>query len=137
MTQQSDGHTPTPWVAEPNAYGTWFIYRSEPTETAPTGFKYRELVCGGDGYRTLTEENADFIVEAVNNHARLTARVEELEMALERAREAIASLPPYALGEATVEHSDGGGVEYEYPLRDELLAEIDAALTPRSSVEGK
>ena len=72
-------HTPTPWVAEQNAYGTWFIYRAEQTETAPTGLKYRQLVCGGDGYRTLSAVNAAFIVDAVNNYASLKARIQELE----------------------------------------------------------
>lgn len=84
-----DERTPTPWVAEPNAYGTWFIYRAKTTETAPTGMKYRQLVNGGDGYRTLTSANAAFIVEAVNNYESLRAQLAIKTKALEKARECL------------------------------------------------
>jgi hypothetical protein len=56
--------------------------------------------------------------------------------ALRRAREAIASLPEDALGMAQIGF---GGPEDVYPIRDELLSEIDAALasTPTVADDGK
>jgi hypothetical protein len=57
-------------------------------------------------------------------------RIEQLRKALETAREAIASLPEDVLG--MVNLPDGWtGKPLIYPIRDELLASIDAALTEK------
>lgn len=52
-----------PWSVEANAYGTIFVYGSK-TYGTPSGFRYRELICGGDSYKTLTPDNAALIAAA-------------------------------------------------------------------------
>ena len=71
------------------------------------------------------QEYANLIVTAVNTYP----AVAELVKALEDSRAAIASLQEYALGGAEVEHTDGSGPAYQYPIRDELLSNINSALT--------
>lgn len=48
--------------------------------------------------------------------------------ALADSRKAIASLEPYTLGGVDVTDTQTGDVTGQYPIRDELLAKIDAAL---------
>lgn len=60
----------------------------------------------------------------------LHKEVERLTDAASRARDAIASLPEDALGMAQIAFGTPG-VDV-YPIRDELLAEIDTALRARS-----
>jgi hypothetical protein len=55
---------------------------------------------------------------------------QRLRSALEKAREAIASLPQDGLGMAQIAF---GGPDDIYPIRDELLLEIDAALKDQSA----
>jgi hypothetical protein len=55
---------------------------------------------------------------------------QRLRSALEKAREAIANLPQDGLGMAQIAF---GGPDDIYPIRDELLSEIDAALKEQSA----
>lgn len=57
------------------------------------------------------------------------ARLEHLKRALIDVREAIASLDEDVLGFVRQHPSADGDSGYEYPIRDELLATIDRALT--------
>jgi hypothetical protein len=69
---------------------------------------------------------------------RAAAQATRMREVLQAARNAIASLDQYALGGSVVECTDGSGVEYQYPIRDELLSHIDAALAaqpPAAPVE--
>jgi hypothetical protein len=55
---------------------------------------------------------------------------QRLRSALEKAREAIANLPQDGLGMAQIAF---GGPDDIYPIRDELLSEIDATLKEQSA----
>lgn len=55
-----------------------------------------------------------------------TKRIEVLESALRETRKAIGSVPADTFGEATVQDNSE---QYKYPLQDELLYNIDAALS--------
>ncbi|MDB5584840.1 MAG: hypothetical protein JWR80_10016 [Bradyrhizobium sp.] len=93
QSQPSSGHTPTPWTYRPREHDDWGWIRDADGNLAATARdgrvwsehfdKYRDA--GTDPY----EPNAAFIVEAVNSHAALKSRIEELEAALRK----IASLP--------------------------------------------
>jgi hypothetical protein len=65
--------------------------------------------------------------EATAN-ARLIAAAPELFEALSDSRAAIASLAEDTFGEVILEYDDNGYPVCGYPVRDELLAKIDAAL---------
>ena len=67
--------------------------------------------------------------EANEANARLIAAAPELYERLKEARDAIASLPEYALGGENIVHPHDGVVVGHYPIRDELLSNIDAALS--------
>lgn len=62
-------------------------------------------------------------------NARLIAAAPELYERLNEARDAIASLPEYALGGESIYSSHTGEIVGDYPIRDELLHHIDAALS--------
>lgn len=62
-------------------------------------------------------------------NARLIAAAPELYERLKEARDAIASLPEYALGGEDILHPHDGEVLGHYPIRDELLSNINAALS--------
>lgn len=100
-------HTPTPWKFVP-----WHVEEGPSAFRAPAGHLVGNAASDAD---------AEYIVKAVNSHSGLVS-------ALRHARAAIATLEEYALGGAVVEHTDGSGPAYQYPIRDELLAKIDAAL---------
>ena len=59
--------------------------------------------------------------------------IERLRPALESAQRAIAALPKEALGYGDLSDFHTGEITGQYPLQDELLAEIAAALTPDQS----
>lgn len=85
--QPSSKHTPTPWIIEPVA--SWSIK----TNARAIIDKDRFAVAWAPAWDVAdadsiaapeeAEANASLIVEAVNNHDRLTKRVEELEAALQ------------------------------------------------------
>ena len=52
------------------------------------------------------------------------------------ARDAIASLPEYALGDENIVRSQDGDIVGHYPIRDELLHHINAAIS-RATGEGQ
>lgn len=60
-----------PWEASKNAYGVWFVHGGKTLSNGIT--VYRDLICGGNGINTLSEENAMRIVRAVNCHDELLA----------------------------------------------------------------
>lgn len=62
-------------------------------------------------------------------NARLIASAPELYERLKEARDAIASLPEYALGGESIYSSHTGEIVGDYPIRDKLLHHIDAALS--------
>lgn len=58
-------HTPGPWTARTNSFGTQFIYGPDSTKKiSPMGVEYNALICGGDHPGTLTEANARLIAVA-------------------------------------------------------------------------
>ena len=70
-------------------------------------------------------------VQAFARHRTRPSSTEaRLRTALQHTREAIASLPEYALGEGEID--TGFSVE-RYPLRDELLSNIDRALATKEA----
>jgi len=71
-----------------------------------------------------TQHAADCLAAA----ERISSRDDGLREALTKARVAIASLDEGALGNVMVPATGDGGNGYAYPIRDELLAELDAAL---------
>ena len=64
--------------------------------------------------------------------AKLREVNDELREALMEARKAIATLDEDSLGFAMVPATNEGGNGYAYPIRDELLAQIDAALNKQA-----
>jgi hypothetical protein len=115
----AEAPTPTPWRE-------WDVMRSDGKDEYPEPHVGDIRLVGSNGicigvtfggYASLPECNANaaFIVKAVNAHA-------DLVKALDDARSAIASLPEDALGMA---NDDAG----QWPIRDELLSNIDAALS--------
>jgi hypothetical protein len=70
--QPSSGHTPTPWVILPDENGnpTYIVGPQQDHAIAECDF----------GYGIEDDANAALIVEAVNSHATLKARVAELEL---------------------------------------------------------
>lgn len=143
MTQQSDGHTPTPWRF--GNTGSDIIMILGGPSSAYVCTVQIEQYGGGFIARAMEPErraNAAFIVEAVNNHARLTARVEELEKALERSMVAIDDwlncyasdlCDPVRVEEAEARIGEYGTLSYIANVQEQNRR----ALTPRSSVEGK
>ena len=95
-----------------------------------SGFVYCE--CGGemrargDGNNIYDDDQA---ITAWNTRAADPERKRLVE-ALERARKAIASLPEDALGMVRMHPASDGDDGYSYPIRDELLHDIDNALGP-------
>lgn len=78
------GHTPTPWRVTRDERGE--IIRA----VDDTGRPIASMWLNGDD----AEANAAFIVEAVNSHAALKARIEALEAALEPFAEIAKELEP-------------------------------------------
>lgn len=52
--------TGSPWFAESNAYGVWFVSGGD-QKTSPMGVPYHDLICGGNDHDTLTADDAAFI----------------------------------------------------------------------------
>lgn len=106
-----------------------------PTEDQPrdarviTGGQILDIlsVCGEPEVMDIDDpaQKVRALIDAAIVHRALIA---ELVGALGETRKAIASLDEWALGGAVVEHTDGGGIADQYPIRDELLSNIDAAL---------
>jgi len=65
-------HTPTPWKLSP-----WHIEEGPPAVLAPAG----HIVC-----TTASDDDAEFIAKAVNNHDRLVRMVEDLLAVLDDAQ---------------------------------------------------
>lgn len=92
----------------------------------------------GRGFGSLPSGENDLPVTAGCRPSDTPTSGDAVREALERARDAIASLTPYALGGVEVENTDGSGGAYQYPIRDELLADIDAALSkPEAAPAGE
>ena len=78
-------HTPTPWkeyagyIYAPGENGANICAMSEPRARKEVGYTEPEL---GTKAQAEISANADLIVEAVNNHEALKARIQELETAL-------------------------------------------------------
>ena len=100
----------------------------------PDGVRAR---CGGPGMcRSCAGDKADMEKASerqsfsMDRHVELMEYAAKLEAALRDARAAIASLPEDALGMAGVTTGDFLFPQsHEWPIRDELLAKIDAALS--------
>ena len=101
-------HTPGPWEID------WDCHTA-----INKGNKHIALV---NQYNS-TDESSRVWGEEHEANARLIAAAPDLLARLKEARDAIASLEPEALGEVFTQEPDGtqGG----WPIRDELLANID------------
>jgi len=80
-------HTPTPWRVEEGTDLIWGACNPDDQSSYGMGYSIVEgKAPGWKPYKPSMEEreaNAAFIVEAVNNHARLTRENEEMRKALE------------------------------------------------------
>jgi hypothetical protein len=82
----------------------------------------------------LADEAASMLTTLSEERDEARARVLELEKVLEVCRAAIRSLPPDALGMAEVE-SVTSERRFVYPIRNELLGNIEEVLRARSTLE--
>lgn len=116
-------HTPGPWqLHEHFVKGQWGNSDRWVCEiTCPNN---NLIVAEIPEYRSYPEDTP-----AVEANARLIASAPELYERLKEARDAIASLPEYALGGESIYSSHTGEIVGDYPIRDELLHHIDAALS--------
>ena len=97
MTQQpSIEHAPTPWKYRPLKYDDWGFVRDASGQLACIARGHDDK--DDDQHRRentdLYAVNAAFIVEAVNSHEALKARIEELEGAL---REMTKTFEPFSM----------------------------------------
>jgi hypothetical protein len=89
MTMSEIKHTPTPWQVKHPDREPWYVIGN--IDGPDDGRWHYDTICDCDqdsrSSMDLEESkaNAAFIVEAVNNHERLTQRVQELEKALKSA----------------------------------------------------
>jgi hypothetical protein len=89
MTMSETKHTPTPWQVKHPDHEPWYVIGN--IDGPDYGRGYYETICDCDQDSRssmdleVAKANAAFIVEAVNNHERLTQRVQELEKALKSA----------------------------------------------------
>jgi hypothetical protein len=122
-------HTPTPWVYRPRDYDDWGWIRGPDGVLAATARSACEY--DADEHRRNGtdpfEANAAIIVEAVNSHASLKARIQELEAALQVAQELFAIVVnPQDHPNTSVQHLWAQCKEMECKIRD-LLQPKDGA----------
>lgn len=98
--QPTTGHTPTPWVADPD-WREGYSWNIHILDGANPDMRICFMTSDGPA-----EANAAFIVEAVNSHAALKARIAELEAELAIFRRCNARLECLCRGEA-MKQKDG------------------------------
>ena len=114
------GHTPGPW-----------IYANDPYDD---GTPYMRLYAGEDNKPDASD---GFSITGIvhPNDAHLIAAAPELLAALKEALCAIVTLDEGALGFADDMMDQVTGEGILYPLRDELIAQIDAAIAKATGVK--
>ena len=115
------GYTPGPWAI----YRDSFLYGVRRSVDG-----WSQSICRVDW---KIQGNPDGESQA---NARLIAAAPDLLERLKEARDAIASLPEYALGGENIVRSQDGDIVGHYPIRDELLHHINAAIS-RATGEGE
>ena len=86
-------HTPTPWAIQHfGPFDDIFITTLRNESRIPIFESVAEVWMKNGTTQKCAVANAAFIVEAVNNHARLTARVGELEVALREAKDRFSAM---------------------------------------------